>query len=92
MLDVFREFKEKEVVIMSEFIQTVITQGWLWAASLILMLLFALDKKYYWPLRSRLEIICATSLAVGLMFVGILLVVGSPTADMVAIDPMIFAP
>jgi hypothetical protein len=77
---------------MSEFIRAVITQGWLWAAFLILMLLFTLDKKRPWPLKSRLEIICATSLAVGLMFVGILLVVGSPTADVAPIDPMVFTP
>ena len=77
---------------MVEFIQAVVTQGWLWIALLILMLLFALDKKCPWPLRSRLEVICATSSAVGLMFVGILLLVSLPLADMVAIDPMVFAP
>jgi hypothetical protein len=77
---------------MSEFIQAVVTQGWLWAASLILMLLFALDRRRPRFMRFRLEIICAASLAVGLMFVGIFLVVGSPTTDMVAIDPMTFAP
>ena len=77
---------------MVEFIQAVVTQGWLWTALLILLLLFALDKKCPWPLRSRLEVICATSSAVGLMFVGILLLVSLPLADMVAIDPMVFAP
>ena len=77
---------------MSEFTKVIVTQGWLWAALLILMLLFALDNKCSWPLRFRLKTICATSLAVGLMFVGILLLVGSPIAATVAIDPIAFAP
>jgi hypothetical protein len=84
--------KKEIVTMMVEFIQAVVTQGWLWTALLILLLLFALDKKCPWPLRSRLEVICATSSAVGLMFVGILLLVSLPLADMVAIDPMVFAP
>jgi hypothetical protein len=77
---------------MFEFTQAIVTQGWLWASLLTLMLLFALDRKRPWPLmRSRLEIICATSLAIGLMFAGLLLVVvGSPITDMGAIDPLAF--
>jgi hypothetical protein len=77
---------------MLEFTQAVVTQGWLWA-SLLILLLFALGRKRFWLLRFRLEIICATSLAIGLMFVGILLVVvGSPVTDAGAIDPLTFAP
>jgi hypothetical protein len=44
---------------MSEFIQAVVTQGWLWAALLTLMLLFTSDKKCFGPLKFRLEVICA---------------------------------
>ncbi len=80
---------------MSEFTQAVITQGWLGAALLILMLLFILDKKCPWPLRSRLEIICATSLAVGLFIVGMLVfaMMTSPSvAVMGATDPIVLMP
>jgi hypothetical protein len=77
---------------MSEFTQAVVTQGWLWAALLTLMLLFAADKKCFGPLRFRIEVICATSLAVGLMFIGIFLLMGSlPVTDTVAVDPMFSA-
>lgn len=80
---------------MSEFIQTVVTPGWLWAALLILMLLFALDKKCPWLLRSRLEIVCATSLAVGLFIIGMLVfaMMTSPSvAVMAAPDPIVLMP
>lgn len=80
---------------MVEFIQAVVTQGWLWTALLILLLLFALDKKCPWPLRSRLEIICATSLAVGLFIVGMLVfaMMTSPSvAVMGATDPTVLMP
>ena len=80
---------------MSGFIQAVVTQGWLWASLLILMLLFALDKKYPWSLRFRLEIICATALAVGLFIVGMLVFVmatSSSSAVMAVTDPVILMP
>ena len=80
---------------MSEFTQAVVTQGWLWAASLILMLLFALDKKRPWSLGSQLEIICAISLAVGLFIVGMLvftMMTSSSAAVMAATDPTVLMP
>lgn len=80
---------------MSEFAQAVVTQGWLWAVSLMLMLLSASGNKYTWPLKSRLEIICATALAVGLFIVGMLVfaMVTSPsTAAMAAMDPVVPMP
>jgi hypothetical protein len=80
---------------MLGFIQAVVTQGWLWATLLILMLLFALDKRHPWLLKSRLETICAISLAVGLLIVGMLvfaMVTSSSAPVMAATDPVILMP
>jgi hypothetical protein len=80
---------------MLEFIQAIVTQGWLWAALLILMLLFALDKERPWLPKFRLEIICAISLAVGLFIVGMFVfaMMTSPSAAMMAAaDPVILMP
>jgi len=80
---------------MLGFMQAVVTRGWLWAALLILLLLFTLDKERPWFLKFRLEIICATSLAVGLFIVGMLVfaMMTSPSAAvMAATDPIVPAP
>jgi hypothetical protein len=80
---------------MSEFIRALVTQGWLWAAFLILMLLFALGKKCPWHLEFQLEIICATSLAVGLFIIGMLVfaMMTSPSsATMATIDTTVLMP
>ena len=80
---------------MLGFIQAIVTQGWLWAALLILMLLFALGEKRPWLLKFRLEIICAVSLAMGLFIIGILVfaMMTSPSAAvMAASDPIVPMP
>jgi hypothetical protein len=80
---------------MLEFTKVIVTQGWLWAALLILMLLLTLDKKCSWPLRFRLKVISTTSLAVGLFIVGMLVfaMMTSPSvAVMAATDPIVVMP
>jgi hypothetical protein len=53
------------------FARAVVTQGWLWAALLIIMLVF-LEQDYPLDLRAKLAVIGAISLTVGLFIVGML--------------------
>jgi hypothetical protein len=80
---------------MSEFTKVIVTQGWVWAALLIIMLLLVLDQRCSLALRVKLEIISATSLAVGLFIVGMLMfaIMTSPSvAVMAAADSIVPMP
>jgi hypothetical protein len=80
---------------MSEFTKVIVTQGWVWAALLIIMLLLVLDQRCSLALRVKLEIISATSLAVGLFIVGMLMfaIMTSPSvAVMAAADSIVLMP
>lgn len=80
---------------MLEFVQAIVTQGWLWSALLILMLLFTLDKRRPWLLKFRLEVICAISLALGLFIVGMLafaMMTSPSVAVMAATDSVVPMP
>lgn len=80
---------------MSEFTKVIVTQGWVWAALLIIMLLLVLDQRCSLALGAKLEIISATSLAVGLFIVGMLMfaMMTSPSvAVMAATDSIVLMP
>jgi hypothetical protein len=80
---------------MSEFTKVIVTQGWLWAAWLTIMLLLVLDQQCSLALRAKLEIISATSLVVGLFIVGMLMfaMMTSPSvAVMAATDSIVLMP